>query len=736
MNKILKILVVAALVLCGVAVYTVMAMAADDAIVITAEDIVSGELIVSSINDASYGKLFGGNVKGEYVDGVIRFTTTNPGSASATSDRFIISVGSVNLTEYPYMVISYRTNVAAPDLNFNLTTDKGEYTREAKMFNVQERVVGDFALGVGTYKGGFGANAVATSVYVPVWSNTSSVMNANDYFDVQYIGFFKSEEAAKAYKYTPGEIKVKVELREKVQRLVVGETFKLNIMSAYKSLDGVTFESDNEAVATVSADGTITAKSAGIANISANGDSCKVYVLAEKLAPVEFARRSGMKTVETVVNCLGDSITTYAPGPDGGKNYHDWWAQDYYVKNIDSGISGTTVLPRANRTDSFIERYPNMAADADLVVVMGGTNDWGGTPQGTINDRGLKTYMGGIRLLMEGLIDKYPNSQIVFLTPIKRCEGGQTPEDTNGYGNTLNDYANAVIELGKIYGIPVIDTYTPEELDFTSTRISPAGKDANGKWHDAVCESDLMPDGLHPSGKGHKIIASYTLEKLVELGVVEITDGFRTDEAFMTGYEGNLFKPDNSMTRAEACAVVARLLTTEEKIKDKFTSKYPDVEKGAWYYDYVAYLEQYGYIYSFKGDFKPDQPITRAEFLELVYKMGKLKKTDKAVSFTDVPETHERYEVIVAAVSAGLANGKTETTFDPDGVIKRSEAVKMLCTALGRTPDKDVVVEANPEGFADVSESHWAYTYIMEATVNHKATLNEDGKLIWKSVIK
>ena len=544
--------------------------------------------------------------------------------------------------------------------------------------------------------------------------------------------------------YRGMKARMDMQLVETVQRLVVGDTFKLNVIGTDKILANLTFESDNEGVVSVDRDGTITAKSAGVANVFAvsgeNKSACKVYVLAEKLAPVSFARRSGMKDSDkTVVNCLGDSITTYASNPEGGKNFHDWWASEYFVKNNDYGISATTVHYREGEAEekrSFVRRYNEMNDEADLIVVKGGTNDYATGPLGSFESRDDTTFIGALRVLMEGLIEKYPDKQIVFFTPIRRCESGQTTDAKNGYGKTLREYADAVIAIANDYNIPVLDLYDVEELDFTSKVVTPGGQDENGKWHDTVCESDLMPDGLHPSGKGHKIIASYTLEKLVELGVVEITDGYRTDEAFMTGYEDNLFKPDNSMTRAEACAVVARLLTTEEKIKDKYTSKYPDVEKGAWYYDYVAYLEQYGYIYSFKGDFKPNQPITRAEFLELVYRMGKLKKTDKAVSFTDVPETHERYEVIVAAVSAGIANGKTETTFDPDGEIKRSEAVKMLCTALGRTPTKETVIAANLEGFADVSEAHWAYTYIMEATVNHKALLNENGNLVWKSVIK
>ncbi len=744
MNKFFRNAVITALVLCGIIACTFVTLAADDYIVYTAEDIVSEGRVVTVTSDAQYGKLTGGNVMSQYTDGFVRFMTTSSGAASTSSDRLIIEVDRINLTEYPYVIISYNTNINAPNLNFNLTTDEGEYAHDAKIFFAQSRTVGKKAVGTGKYSGSYGTNAVATSVYVPLWSNTGNVANAEDYFDVEYIGFFKTEKAMKEYKYTPGELKVDIQkadiqLVEQVQRLVVGDSFKLTAVSSSdgRLIKKASFESDNDAVASVSADGTITAKSAGVANVTVKSDgstsSCKVYVLAEKLAPVEFARKTGMKLKDLpVVNCLGDSITTYAPNPNGGMLYYKWWAEEYQIKYNNYGISKASLT--ANGIEPFVNRYVDMADNADLIIVKGGTNDWGRTAVGNMTTRATSTYAGSLRVLMEGLIDKYPDKQIVFYTPIKRCEGGQTPESKNGFGNTLNDFANTVVEIGKIYNIPVINLYTPEELDFTSKLISPAGNDASGKWHDAVCESDLMPDGLHPSGKGHAIIASYTLEKLQELGVVEITDGSRLDAAFVNGYDGNLFKPDNNMTRAEACAVVTRLMTSEDRIKGKYKTKYADVKEGAWYYDYVSYLDQFGYLYSFKGDFKPDQPITRAEFVELVYRMGKVDKTDKEIVFTDVPETHERYDAIMKAAKAGLVNGKTATTFDPDGKIKRSEVVKILCAAMGRTPTKEAIAAAGVSGFADVADNHWAYVYIVEAAREHKCKLDANGNEIWIEV--
>ncbi len=209
----------------------------------------------------------------------------------------------------------------------------------------------------------------------------------------------------------------------------------------------------------------------------------------------------------------------------------------------------------------------------------------------------------------------------------------------------------------------------------------------------------------------------------------------RVDNPFIKGYDnGTTFKPDGNMTRAEACTIITRLLTAEEAVKGKYTTKFTDVNAGAWYYDNIAYLESKGFLDSYSGEFKPDQKITRAEFVELVYNMGLIEEADKDVSFTDVPATHPRYEVIMAAARSGLVIGKTATTFDPDGDIKRSEVVKVICIALGRTPVKDGILSV--EGFKDVPTTHWAYPYIIEASYRHDLTVQKDGTEKWNELVE
>ncbi|MBQ7820659.1 MAG: S-layer homology domain-containing protein [Clostridia bacterium] len=210
-----------------------------------------------------------------------------------------------------------------------------------------------------------------------------------------------------------------------------------------------------------------------------------------------------------------------------------------------------------------------------------------------------------------------------------------------------------------------------------------------------------------------------------------LPDSERTDAPFIAGYDGRTFKPEGKMTRAEAVTVITRLLVDETTIKGKNTTAFTDVKSGAWYYDYVAYLESLGYLKSYKGEFKPDQPITRAEFVELVYNMGKVQASDKQVSFTDVPATHERYTVIMASASAGLVGGYPDGTFKPDGTITRAEVVKVICSALGRTPTLDGMSKASYVGFADITSAHWAFPYVIEASVEHSTVVDADGNEIW-----
>lgn len=476
-----------------------------------------------------------------------RINTVSSGTGNDAT-QFQINVANIAkdfyIVNYPVMKIGYKSNVADSSASFDINvgldyagtatrvwgikTDYDKSENDAAMIiNIPAKATG--GEGISNYSW----DNVDDDSYVnylrikPYYSQKSYV--EGEYIDIEYVAFFKDEASAEAFDYD-FDFNVNytdVYLKEQVRRLAVGESASMNI--AYKPVffntpAGVTYASADSNIATVDANGNVTAVSAGTTTVTASYGSftsvCKIIVLAEAIKPVKLISSDiDTDTENVIVSSLGDSITTYTPG-SSNSNYHDWWAKWYHLTNEDKGISGTKL---SGTTDTaFVNRYGEMRNDADLVTVKGGTNDFGGTSKGTNSDRTVTTYMGALRILMEGLIEKYPDRQIVFFTPIKRCEHNQTPATRNSFGDTLNDYANAVEEIGAAYGIPVVNLYTPEELDFTSTVISLPGHDENGVWHDAVCESDLMPDGLHPSAKGQEIMAKYMINAMSKLGVVEL----------------------------------------------------------------------------------------------------------------------------------------------------------------------------------------------------------------------
>lgn len=198
---------------------------------------------------------------------------------------------------------------------------------------------------------------------------------------------------------------------------------------------------------------------------------------------------------------LGDSITE---GCGASAPEHFYWnviARETGASCYGYGIGGTRIAPQ--RTPSaepiwdrnFISRVNDMIPDADVVVVFGGTNDFGhgDAPFGKIDDRRSDTFCGAMRELLETLIVRYPTAQLVVMTPMHRLN--EKIDDYNEWGlrndHSLRDYADAILEISADYGIPVLDLYRV-------SGIQPAI---------AAQQTQYMPDGLHPNDAGNRRIA-------------------------------------------------------------------------------------------------------------------------------------------------------------------------------------------------------------------------------------
>ena len=204
------------------------------------------------------------------------------------------------------------------------------------------------------------------------------------------------------------------------------------------------------------------------------------------------------------INFLGDSITE-GYGVENPQNiYHQIIKEKYNLKHAyNYGISGTRIA-RQNapseecpRNDLYFGlRSEIMQADADVIVVFGGTNDYahGDAPFGNLDDEDIYTFCGGVNSLINNLLKNFKKAKIVFMTPLHRTEETNPSQPD---GKILEDYAKAVLEICKNKGIPVIDLFGINPLD--------------------PYDTSLVPDGLHPNDNGHKIMAEVIASELLKI---------------------------------------------------------------------------------------------------------------------------------------------------------------------------------------------------------------------------
>lgn len=193
--------------------------------------------------------------------------------------------------------------------------------------------------------------------------------------------------------------------------------------------------------------------------------------------------------------------------------------------------------------------------------------------------------------------------------------------------------------------------------------------------------------------------------------------------AFLSGYANGTFEPDRNMTRAEVTTMFARLLTEKMAADQTYSNTFSDVAKSHWAANYIGYMQQFGIITGYAdGSFRPDASVTRAEFAAIASRFERL--TEGTKSFSDVPSSHWAAKYINFAATRGWVNGYADGTFRPNNSITRAEVAAVTCRLLERNADQSYIRSHLSElrAFTDVSESHWAYWYTMEAANGHDYT--------------
>lgn len=197
--------------------------------------------------------------------------------------------------------------------------------------------------------------------------------------------------------------------------------------------------------------------------------------------------------------------------------------------------------------------------------------------------------------------------------------------------------------------------------------------------------------------------------------------------AYLLGYEDGTVRPNGSISRAEVATVLFRLLKddvrTQNLTKD---NAYSDVPDTAWYSTAVSTLSKMGVISGYPdGTFRPNAPITRAEFAAMIARFDETAKSADT-PFTDI-SGHWAENAIGKAYGNGWVEGSSKTVFCPESNLTRAETATLLNRVLHRLPEKESDLLANQIAWPDNPETFWGYLTIQEATNSHEYERKADG---------
>lgn len=298
-----------------------------------------------------------------------------------------------------------------------------------------------------------------------------------------------------------------------------------------------------------------------------------------------------------------------------------------------------------------------------------------------------------------------------------------------------------------------VTNFAPVQLTYTVKLTNP--KTAAGTYGQYDRDGSLGYDGLYTNNSAvlypvdssgnrgeeqvfNKPTVSYTVEKKSSGNssnkpVLNKDDHF----AYIIGYPDGNVRPDGNITRAEVATIFFRMLTDESRADCwAQTNSYSDVKSGAWYNNAVSTLSNAGIITGYEdGLFKPNAPITRAEFAAIAARFSDVEYSEEN-SFSDVDSEYWAAKYIALAEHLGWINGYPDGTFKPGKEITRAEAMKLVNEVLDRTPDKDNML-SEMIIWPDNPEDEWYYEAVQEATNSHeyeRKTENDAEK--WTKLLK
>ncbi len=374
------------------------------------------------------------------------------------------------------------------------------------------------------------------------------------------------------------------------------------------------------------------------------------------------------------------------------------------VSDAEKGIGGINGVIRINNQFKNID-VDNLAIGIKDMII---GNDY---PRDIV----FNSFLQNVKLKIEkGILLNFNKTLVEF-----------TSLDKILYKTDNNEYRGYILTASDKFSLNKGDTV---DLKYSLHMVSEAGNELQSVTAHMPIYVNLI--GVHDTDDDDNEKVVVIKDNEIPVAELNKKDHFQ----YIQGYPDDTVRPEGLITREEVAAVFYRLLDQGYRLTiltDK--ENFIDVDSGRWSLKHIATLSNGNIIEGYPdGSFKPGNPITRAELAAIASKFDNLSAVQEN-SFTDI-EGHWAIEYINSAAAKGWVKGYPDGTFKPDQYITRAEFVTLVNNVLGRKVHKDNISEG-AKVFPDLLENMWYYEAMMEAINSHTYKMDENMSESWIEII-
>lgn len=421
-------------------------------------------------------------------------------------------------------------------------------------------------------------------------------------------------------------------------------------------------------------------------------------------------------------------------------------AYDSFTGMVDSGYRCYAVLPDSGTPfgtafmDALNEYAHNSVIDfagigAEILYAVGA----GSTVEDKIGDAfdfvpgSLKLTVGGTELesKAEGNVTYFGDRAENLNEENFRFKVQYAP-DTETFVWTINENVSNFAPVQLTYTVKLTNpetapgTYGVEDLNGEKTLSEAEAEKALFTNAYAVLNAKNSAGAPVKVQEFPKPSVSYTVKSFVDASgspaiIAAACLNTKDHYSYLIGYSDGTVRPNGRITRAEVATIFFRLLTDDARQRNwSSENNFSDVSADKWYNNAVSTLCHMGVLGGYSdGTFRPNAPITRAEFAKIAVSFAQTNGSAVYSYFTDVKTTDWFAPYVTAAKDSSLIEGYSDGSFKPENRITRAEACAIVNRVLGRKPSKNHMKISGRIDWPDCTTADWFYEAIMEATNSH-----------------